>query len=181
MLQRDLRNDLQARTLALRDRVAALARPLDPERLLRRPADGGWSVGHVLEHLCVTAELYEPPIRALVRESHPDAGASLREWKPSLLGRLMVRRFAHPKRMSSPGRMTPSVTPRGGVVERLLGHLDVLKSLVDDSAAFDWRRLRMRSPVVPLLRFNLGDAFLMLVVHAERHAGQMDRVVAELR
>jgi hypothetical protein len=77
--------------------------------------------------------------------------------------------------------MTPAVTPRGGVVERLLGHLDVLDGLVDDSAGFDWRRLRMRSPVMPLLRFNLGDAFLMLLVHAERHAGQMERVAAELR
>jgi hypothetical protein len=181
MLQRDLQHDLQARTLALRDRVAALARPLDPERLVRRPADGGWSVGHVLEHLCVTSELYEPPIRALLRESRPDAAAPLREWKPSLVGRLMVRRFEHPKRMSSPRGMTPAVTPRGGVVERLLGHLDVLDGLVDDSAGFDWRRLRMRSPVVPLLRFNLGDAFLMLLVHAERHAGQMERVAAELR
>jgi hypothetical protein len=181
MLQRDLQQDLQTRTLALRDRIAALARPLDPERLLRRPADGGWSVGHVLEHLCVTSELYEPPIRALLRNSPPDAAAALREWKPSLVGGLMVRRFENPKRMSSPRRMVPARTPRGGVVERLLGHLDALQLILADAAGFDWRRLRMRSPVVPLFRFNLGDAFLMLVVHAERHASQMERVAAELR
>jgi hypothetical protein len=180
MLQRDLQNEIQARTLALRDRVATLTRPLDPEQLVRRPADGGWSVGHVLEHLCVTSELYEPPIRALLRENRPDAAAALREWTPTLIGRLMVRRFEHPKRMSSPGRMTPALTPRGGVVERLLGHLDLLQSLVADATGFDWRRLRVRSPVVPLLRFNLGDAFLILVVHAERHAGQMERVANEL-
>jgi hypothetical protein len=181
MLQRDLQQDLQARTLALHDRIAALTRPLDPEQLVRRPADGGWSVGHVLEHLCVTSELYEPPIRALLRESRPDAAAALREWTPSLIGRLMVRRFEQPARMASPGRMKPAASPRGGVAERLLGHLAVLRDLVDEAAGFDWRRLRMRSPVVPLLRFNLGDAFLMLVVHAERHASQMERVAAELR
>jgi hypothetical protein len=180
MLQRDLQNDLQARTLALRDRVATLTRPLDPEQLVRRPADGGWSVGHVLEHLCVTSELYEPRIRALLHASRPDAGAARREWKPSLIGRLMVSRFEDPKRMSSPGRMMPALTPRGGVVERLLGHLDLLQSLVVDAAGFDWRRLHVRSPLVPLLRFNLGDAFLILVVHAERHAGQMERVASEL-
>ena len=83
--------------------------------------------------------------------------------------------------MSAPRRMTPAVAPRGGVVERLLGHLDVLQGLVDEAAGFDWRRLHVRSPVVPLLRFNLGDAFLMLVVHAERHAGQMERVASGLQ
>lgn len=182
MLQRDLQNDLQARTLALRDRIAAQARPLDPEQLVRRPADGGWSVGHVLEHLCVTAELYEPPIRALLGESRPDAAAPLRNWKPTTFGRLTVRMFERPNRMRTPKRMAPASTPRGGVVERFLGHLDTQRRLLDESASFDWRRLRMRSPAAPLpFRFNLGDVFSMLVVHAERHAGQMDRVAAELR
>jgi hypothetical protein len=182
MLQRDLQLDLQTRTLALRDRIAALARPLDPERLVRRPAAGGWSVGHVLEHLCVTSELYEPGIRALLRENRPDAGAPLREWKPTTVGRLTVRMFERPIRMRAPKRMAPASTPRGGVVERFLGHLDVQRGLLDESAGFDWRRLRMRSPAVPLpFRFNLGDVFSILVVHAERHAGQMERVAAELR
>ena len=53
---------------------------------------------------------------------------------------------------------------------------------MDDAAGFDWRRLRMGSPIVPLpLKFNLGDVFFILVVHAERHARQMDRVVAAIR
>ena len=76
MLQRDLQHALHTRTLALIDRIASLARPLDPERLVRRPPNGGWSVGHVLEHLCVTSELYEPPIRALLRSARPDAAAA---------------------------------------------------------------------------------------------------------
>jgi hypothetical protein len=45
----------------------------------------------------------------------------------------------------------------------------------------DWRRVRMRSPVAPLLRMNLGDALTVLVVHAERHAGQIERVKAAVR
>ena len=47
MLQRDLQHALHTRTLTLTDRIASLARPLDPERLVRRPLNGGWSVGHV--------------------------------------------------------------------------------------------------------------------------------------
>lgn len=183
MLQRDLHQALHARTLALRDRVIVLARPLDPEQLVRRPPDGGWSVGHVLEHLCVTTELYEPPIRALLEKARPDAAAPLREWKPTLMGRFSVDMFERPTKMPSPKKMVPAASPRAGVVEKFLAQQDDFTRLMDDAAGYDWRRLRMASPAVPLpiKIFNLGDVFFVLVVHAERHARQMDRVVAAIR
>jgi len=180
MLQRDLQHALHDRTLALIDHIGALARPLDPERLVRRPPNGGWSVGHVLEHLCVTSELYEPPIRRLLASARPDAAAPLRPWKPTFVGRLTVNTFERPMRMRAPKRTVPAASPRGGVVEGFLAHLRTLDQLLDTSSGFDWRRLRMSSPVVSLpIRFNLGDVFSILVVHAERHARQIERVVAE--
>jgi hypothetical protein len=179
MLQRDLQQALDSRTHALRDGIVAITRPLDPERLLRRPPDGGWSVGHVLEHLCVTSELYEPPLRALLHGAPPDAAAPLREWKPTLIGGFMARTFAKPAKLPTPRSMAPAATPRGGVVEAFLMHLDTQARLLDDASNLDWRRLRMASPAVPvpLKVFNLGDVFSILVVHAERHARQIERVV----
>lgn len=183
MLQRDLHQLLHTRTLVLRDRFATLARPLDPEQLVRRPPDGGWSVGHVLEHLCVTAELYEPAIRTLARGARADAAAPLREWRPTIIGKLTVRTFERPLKLRTPKTMAPAVSPRAGVVEQMLGHLDTQSQLLDETASLDWRRLRMASPAVPLplKLFNLGDVFFILVVHAERHARQMDRVAATLQ
>ena len=180
MLQRDLQNALQVRSRALIDRIGSLARPLDPERLVRRPPNGGWSVGHVLEHLCVTSELYEPPIHELLRSGRPDAAAALRPWKPTLIGRLTVNMFERPVRMRAPKRMAPAASPRGGVVEAFLAHQRTVSQLLDDASGFDWRRLRMFSPVIKLpFRFNLGDVYSILIVHAERHARQMERVVGE--
>jgi hypothetical protein len=182
MLQRDLHQALRARTLDLRERSEAIARPLDPEKLVRRPPDGGWSVGHVLEHLCVTSELYDPPIRTLLRDRRPHAAAPLREWKPTLVGGFMVRSFERPAKLPTPKSMAPASTPRGGVVERWLAHLDTQARLLDEASGYDWRRLRMASPALklPLKLFNLGDVFSILVTHAERHARQMERVVATL-
>ena len=182
MLQRDLQQALHGRTHALRDRIAGITRSLDAEQLRRRPRDGGWSVGHVLEHLCVTSELYEPPLRALLRGARPDAAAPLREWKSTLIGGFMARSFERPTRLPSPKSMAPAATPRGGVVEALLAHLDAQRRLIADASSHDWRRLRMASPAVPLplKLFNLGDVFTILVVHAERHARQIERVVRVL-
>jgi hypothetical protein len=140
-------------------------------------------VGHVLEQLCVTAALYEPAIRARVRGARPDAAAPLREWKPTLLGKLAVYTFERPLKLKAPKTMVPAASPRDGVVEQFLAHVDTQARLIDDTAALDWRRLRMASPAVPvpLKLFNLGDVFFILVVHAERHARQMERVVSTLR
>jgi len=180
MLQRELQHALQARSGALIDRVGSLARPLDPEQLVRRPPNGGWSVGHVLEHLCVTSELYEPPIRELLRSGRPDAAAALRPWKPTLIGRLTVNLFERPTRTRTPKRMAPAASPRGGVVEAFLAHQRTISQLLDEGSGFDWRRLRMSSPVVTMpFRFNLGDVYSILIVHAERHARQIERVVGE--
>jgi len=185
MLQRDLQQSLHARALATHEEVARLTRPLDPEQLNRRPPKGGWSVGQVLEHLCVSTEVYMPPMQAMLRSARADAGAPLREWKPMLFGRMLVYSLTAPRKLPSPKGMVPGVTPRGGVREAFLAMQAALGASIDDHASFDWRALRMSSPVVPrmlrpLARLNLGDVFSVLVVHAERHTRQMERVIATL-
>ena len=185
MLQRDLQNDLRRRTLATYDELARLVRPLDAERLLRPPPDGGWSVGQVLEPLCVSEELYEPGLEAMLRTARIDAAAALREWKPMLFGRMLVYSLAAPRKLRAPKGMAPAMTPRGGVLEAFLGIHSALAARIEDTGRFDWRSAHMSSPVVPrvmqpLARLNLGDVYSVFVVHAERHARQIDRVIATL-
>jgi hypothetical protein len=186
MLQRDLHHTLRARAIASHARVAELARPLDPERLVRRPPDGGWSVGEVLEHLCVSEEAYEPLVAALLRQARPDAGAPAREWSPTFFGKFLVRSLAGTGKLPSPKVVRPGTSPRGGVVEAFLAQQTALVARLDDAANFDWRALTLRSPLVPavvrpLARLNLGDSFSVSVVHVERHTRQIERVIAATR
>jgi hypothetical protein len=186
MLQRDLHQTLRSRTVASHARVAELARSLDPEQVVRRPPDGGWSVGEVLEHLCVTYDAYQTPIRELLRRARPDAGAPLREWKPSLFGGMLARGLEGPRRMWSPKVIRPSSSPRGGVLEKFLAQQLAFATQLDESANYDWRALTLRSPLVPplmrfLARLNLGDAYTIHAVHVERHTKQMERAIATIR
>jgi hypothetical protein len=186
MLQRDLHHALRARALASHREIAELARPLDPERLVRRPPAGGWSVGEVLEHLCVSEEAYVPLVEGLLRRSRPDAGAPLREWKPSFFGGLLTRSLEGPGRLPAPKKIRPANTPRGGVLEKFLVQQSALVSRLDAAEGFDWSALTLNSPLVPALlrplaRMNLGDAFSVSVVHVERHTRQMERVIAATR
>jgi hypothetical protein len=179
MTQHELHQALKSEALANHRRVSELARPLDPERLVRRPTPPGWSVGEVLEHLCIADELYHKPLTALVTTARPDAGAPAREWRPSIFGKLIAGALARPGKMKAPGRFKPGASPRNGVVEDFLARDSRLIAMMDDAASLDWRALRMSSPAlpVPIIRLNLGDVFKIHVVHVRRHLGQMERVV----
>jgi hypothetical protein len=185
MLQRDLQTSLHERTLATHSELARVVRPLDHERLNRRPPDGGWSVGQVLEHLCVSVEIYERGLEQMLRTARIDAAAALREWKPTLFGRMLVYSLGAPRKLPTPKGMAPAVTPRAGVLEAFLGIHSALATRIDDTGGLDWRSAHMASPVVPrvvqpVARLNLGDVYSVFVVHAERHTRQIERVIATL-
>ena len=57
-----------------------------------------------------------------------------------------------------------------------LKRLDETSTLLDAAAGLEWQRLRLSSPVSPLLRLNLGDAFTILANHDTRHMRQIERV-----
>jgi hypothetical protein len=180
--QRELHDRLRTEALANHQRVATLARALDPERLVRRPTPSGWSVGEVLQHLCVADELYRKPLLALVNGARPDAAAPAREWKPTLGGNFLARVLSNPRKVKTPRSMRPGPTPQPGVVEDFLARDRRMIDLMDQAASHDWRALRMWSPAVPvpILRLNLGDVFRIHVVHVRRHLAQMERVVQSL-
>lgn len=180
LTQLELHRQLRTEALANHQRVAALARPLDPERLVRRPSPPGWSVGEVLQHLCVADELYRGPLTALVHGARPDAGAPAREWKPTLIGNFLATMLENPRKLKAPRSFRPGPTPQPGVVEDFLARDARMLALMDQASSLDWRALRMPSPALPLpiLKFNLGDVFRINVVHVRRHLGQMERVLA---
>lgn len=180
ILQRDLHQRLHTESKTLHERIATLARGLDPEQLVRRPADGGWSVGEVLEHLCLADELYAKPLATLLHRAHIDAGAPMRDWTPTLLGKFMGQTLAKSRRLRTLRAMRPGPTPRNGVVEDFLTRDTRMRHRMDDATSLDWQDLRLYPPTIPLrlLKLNVGDVFNIHVIHVRRHLAQMERVVA---
>jgi hypothetical protein len=183
LLQRELYQQLRAESIATRERIAAMVRPLDPSMIAEHPEPEGWSVGQVFEHLVLADELYDEPFAALIRKSRPDAGAPAREWKPSLIGGLIASGLLNPKKLKGPKVFRPGPTPRNGVVEALLARELKFVQAMDDVASYDWRALRIGSPALfswaP--KMNLGDGFRIHVVHVTRHSRQIERLVGKVK
>jgi len=154
-----------------------VALPDDQERLRAAPPSGGWSAAQVLEHLVLASGSY----LAVMRQRTPGTGAAAGGpepiWRPTLAGRMLAWSMTSRHRFPAPRGWAPDAA-RPHVVDAWIGELRELDSLLDRAVAVPWNRVRFASPVTALLRLNLGDGFLVLVAHAERHFAQIDRALA---
>ena len=170
----------QASLLAANEAVIARIRGavsgVAPDILRRAPPTGGWSIAEVLEHLIVSADSYLAAMRALVEQPGAARASGDAMWKPTLAGGLLVASFRSPRKLPAPKSYKPGPTPRPRVLDEFVQRQEDVGRLITESAGLDWREAKMRSPVAPILRMNLGDALTILVTHAERHAGQIERV-----
>lgn len=181
--QRDLYQQLRRESIASRERIMAVVRPIDAAKLNEHPEAKGWSVAQVLEHLCRADEHYIRPVMELLSQARADAAAPLREWKPSFLGGRIASTLENPKPLKfGPPGFRPGPSARNGVVEAFhSGEMRFLQAM-DDAASYDWSALRLHSPAMPrwLPKMNLGDAFRIHVVHVTRHSRQIERLVKQL-
>lgn len=176
--QRQLVERLLAAINAADTQIDTLVRPMSAERRRTRPADGGWSVDEILEHLCLAnADYLGAMDRALTHASAPLARGA---WRASLGGWLLVRAMESERRASAPAAIIPAAATRAEVLDVMLQSLQQLRTLIARAQLQEWRRVRITSPYARWLRLNFGDAALVVVRHAERHARQMARVAQSL-
>ena len=174
MNQEDLRNRLLIEHEAVTRDALTVAFGLSDEQLSwSRP--GSWSIGQRFEHLVLAADSYFGRIRGRIFDAHaPHVLAETPvEWEPSLMGWMMVKRLRSPRPLPAPRTFMPADTPRPEVVNAFIQRQATLTYLLRASGALYWNKVRATSPVSPLIRINLGDAFSILIVHAQRHVGQM--------
>ena len=160
-------------------RIRGAVSDVPPDAMTWQPPAGGWSIAEVLEHLIVSADSYLRAIRDVLRRKGLPPVTEDSVWKPSLAGGLLVGSFRSPRKLPAPKMYKPGPVPRPRVLEEFVQRQEEAGRLIVEASQTDWRRVRLSSPVISLLRMNLGDALSVLVTHAERHAAQIERVKAQ--
>ena len=183
----DLRNphlarwDAQLSTCVTYAHSATLSLP--GSTLAQRPSWGGWSVAEVFEHLCVTDGLYEAPLRALIAAERARSAPRQSEmWTPTIWGRLLLWALnpSNTRKTKAPPAFQPRTEPRPRVVDAWLAQVECTRALMQDADGLDLRAMKLSSPAAKIIRLNLGDAFAVTAVHAERHMAQVRRTIADV-
>jgi hypothetical protein len=121
---------------------------------------------------------YFPGLDALIASAPRPPQAADLTWRPSVIGNFMAKALRSPRRMPAPKPWQPGPGVLPDMVATFLATQVHLRDLMERTRVLSWQAARLRSPVSGLLRFNLGDALTILVIHEERHFGQIDRVRA---
>ena len=166
--------------LDARDRLHALADPLDDQAFNWKPSPKGWSIGECIVHLNTIGKAYAPAFaRAL--EDAPSGEGPFRYGFVSRRFIEAVRPGSRPLPTGGPMKPPPTEGTRSAIDKaRALDGLDrttdALVAAVESAAGKDLAATKVTSPFLKFMRLPVGAFLEAMSLHALRHTGQAERV-----
>jgi len=162
------------------DTARHLVDGLSNQQLNWKPDAKRWSIAQCLEHLAVTSRGfngYFPQTIERARNRWPTSSAV--SYRPTLIGGLLIKQVVPEttRRFPAPKIFKPSDSSSiHDALGIFLKQQNEFLRFVRASEGIDYNRARLRSPVTPLMRYSLADAFVVTIVHEHRHLAQAWRV-----
>ena len=159
-----------------------LVRGLTEEQLNWKPDAKQWSIAQCLEHLAVTSRQFNGYFAQLIESARlkwPTIGAV--RYRPSLVGGWLIKQVVPETSRAFPAPKVFRPSDSSSIHDALglfLKQQEEFVRFVQQSEGVDYNRARLRSPVTPLMRYSLADAFVVTIVHGYRHLAQANRVKA---
>jgi hypothetical protein len=176
----DLLQTVAIESEKLNDDARHLVAGLTEAQLNWKSAPEKWSIAQCLDHLAVTLEKDDQYFRGAIargREKRRVNGAVA--YRPTIFGGWLIKQLLPEatRKMRAPRAFRPAESSAiEGALDRFLRQQENFLNFVSDAREIDYNKTRLRSAVTPLFRYSLADAFVMIVVHGQRHLAQARRV-----
>ena len=161
------------------DAVRELVNGLTETQLNWKPAADKWSIAQCLDHLAITSNRFDSYFSAAIaraRRKRPVTSAP--KYQPTLVGGWLIKQVEPTtgRNLPAPKVFRPSASEINNAAAKFLHQQDQFLEFVRSSKGIDYNKIRLRSPVTPLMRYSLADAYVVTVVHGQRHIAQARRV-----
>jgi hypothetical protein len=176
----DLLNQVIGASEGNNELARAVTAGLSEAQLNWKPAPEQWSIAQCLAHLAIATNQFEKYFDAALEQARRKPAANTAPvYKPTLMGGWLAKAVdpATSRKLRAPKVFRPAVG--SNIPQSLDLFLDAHTRFIDfvkRSAGIDYNKARLRSPVTPLIRYSLADAFVITVLHGERHLAQARRV-----
>ena len=149
-----------------------------------RPAGGGWSVAECLEHLNISGQLFGEAILLAAARGRAAAVTGSGPFTYGFVTRVVLK-GVHPEsktRYRAPKRFVPRpITDYDP--DRSLGAFALTgerwERCLTAANGLDLARIKVPSPALKLMRFNLGGLLAIQTMHERRHLEQARRVTLQ--
>jgi hypothetical protein len=153
---------------------------LNEGQLNWKPSPEQWSIAQCLEHLAVATQGFDKYFSAALQGAKSKSPiTNPPAYKPTRMGGWLARHVApeSPKKLRAPRMFRPAeASTIQDSLQMFLDEQQKFINFVRQCRNVDYNRTRLRSPVTPLVRYSLADAFVITVVHGQRHLAQARRV-----
>ena len=151
---------------------------LSAEQLSWAPEEKTWSIGHCLYHIWLTNDKYLLGVMQVIRDGRHKAPEE-QDYEPNGAGRRFIAKIGPvsgqntpvPKALKPDQRTVPA-----DILQLTLDQIIAFDEFLQESTRVDMKRTKVRSPVLPLVNLQLGDVFMALAEHNERHIRQAERL-----
>ena len=160
-------------------RIEDTFKGLSAEQLSWAPDEKTWSIGHCLYHIWLTNDKYLVGVMELIRDAKHKEPQD-QEYEPNGIGRRFIAKNgpAGGQNTRVPKVLRPDKkTVPADILQLTLDQIIAFDEFLQESEGVDLRRTKMRSPVRPLVKLQLGDVFKALAEHNERHMRQAERLM----
>jgi DinB superfamily len=162
------------------ERARLLAAKLTEDQLNWKPAQDKWSMAQCLEHLTVTSAAFDRYFTAAIEQARKRHSVTQNpRYQPSFVGGWLARQVDPEtgRKLPAPKIFRPADASHiQSAVDKFINQQERFSAFVRQSEGVDYNKTRLRSPVTPLMRYSLADAFVITVLHGRRHLGQAQRV-----
>ncbi|RYY35263.1 MAG: DinB family protein [Sphingobacteriaceae bacterium] len=151
------------------------------KQLTVTPANGGWSIAQVIEHLNTYNAFYMPAIEQALKQAVIDKNYNI--FKPGILGNYFVKMMQPQngqvtKKYKAATRHIPGNAINAIVVlEIYLKGQQHLLQLLEIAAKYNINNIKIPTSISSIIKLKLGDVFRFLIVHQQRHFVQIEGIL----
>jgi len=161
----------------LGERFGSLARHTREQLLWRPDAGKSWCIAECVEHMALANAAYLENIKPVVSRAPATSSSGtlhIGGWLSALLLKSVSPQAK--RKLGAPRKIRPLRVDPDEAFKRLAAtHAEIL-ALLDMQSRPDYNRIRFQNPFVPLVRFTVASAFLIMAAHGRRHLAQAERV-----
>jgi hypothetical protein len=157
---------------------------LRQEQLDWQPNEKSWSISQCLAHLNAYYRYYIPVFRGKISNSRfkdPQEYFSSSPLGIAVSSSVMLGKVKNVKRkLKSTKEYNPLINKTlslDNVIQEYCNHVQEFKAVLKESAVINLRKTKCPLSLRPVVKLNMGDAFIFTAYHNERHIEQMKKIL----
>jgi DinB superfamily len=154
-------------------------------RFALRPSSEGWSANECLQHLNSYGRYYLPAIEKAMGHSQADESSS-KQFSPGWLGGYFTKLMQPAadgklsKKMKSPKDHSPKTMIESHlVISEFIDQQEKLLPLLTKAKKMDLNKHKIGISITPIIKLKIGDVFMFLIAHLQRHTKQAERALVK--